>query len=323
MNQNPKKRLFFRYLTYAILTLIVFLAAVLYISKNANSFRKIFTLSWYNVAYFFILQMAMTITNALVLIIYMEILKNKISFTDATGLTIINTFFNNVAIKGGTLARGYFLKKIHNFSYTNFIFTLSTFALIELISAGFIGICCLIIIYFTRGYLNLYLFLLFIVFFIGSIAATAVPLHKVFKNNGWLGKKLIELNEAWVKIKRNKNKIRLLFLLSFSQYIIFALRFKYGFQVLYGHSSLIDSLLISTIGILSFLLSITPGGIGIREFLTGATYKLINGNMVEAVVITALDRLISTVVFFILGMAFIFYFLKKINAKNNPGYFLK
>jgi len=314
--QTPKNRLFFQYLTYTILTLFVILVAILYISKNADAFRRIFTLSWHSVAYFFILQMAMTITNALVLIIYMGILKNKISFVDASGLTVINTFFNNVAIKGGTLVRGYFLKKIHNFSYTNFLLTLSTFALIELISAGFIGISCLIIIYFTRGYFNPYLFLLFIAFFIGGITATAIPLNKIFKSNSWLGKKLIELTEAWDKIKRNKSKITRLFLLSLSQYIIFALRFKYGFQVLYGHSSFIDSLLISTIGILSFLLSITPGGIGIREFLTGATYKLINGNMVEAVVITALDRLISTVAFFVLGMAFIFYFLKKIKTKK-------
>ena len=284
----------------------------LYIIKNESSFRKILTVSFSNVSVFIVLQLALQIINSVVLLIYFKSFSKKISFFDSFGLNIITTFFNNIFVKGGPLVKGYFLKKIHGLSYSNFIFTVASFMLVELMAAGFLGIAIVWYVWLTRAYFNIGVF----VFFAGVIALSmfiaGFPFSKFFKNeHNWVQRKLLHLSFSWQEINRNKPVMAQLLVLSFLSFFIFALRLQYGFTILGYSIDFVDCLLISIVGILSNFFAITPAGLGIREFMVGGAYKLMKGDMVHAVVVCVLDRVISVIAVFILGVIFIFYFLHK------------
>ena len=297
---------------FLISTLIAVIAMGLYITKNAHSFKEIFQVSILNIIIFTLLQIALLAVNASVLLIYMDVFKNKISFFDSFGLSSVNAFFNNILAKGGAFVRGYYLKKAHSLLFTDFILTLASFTLIEFMVSGFIGIILLLVIYFEKGCLNPYLFLFFILILSACCIIIKFPFHKILKRkNIWVIRKLSDVAISWQRIASDMKIMSKLFILAILNFVIFALRLQYAFRILYKSASFTDCLLISTTGTLGNLLAITPGALGIREFLIGTTYKLINGTMIHAVVVTVLDRAISTIVVFILGGFFILYFMRK------------
>lgn len=287
-------------------------AVVLYITKNAPAFKKIITLNPLDVIPFVLLQIALLAANGYALLIYLKIFRSGTSFFDSFGLSVINAFFNNIFVKGGPVIKGYYLKKIHNLSYTDFILTLASFTLIELMVGGFLGILSLFFIYLSKGCLNVYLLLFFIAVLLACCIIIKFPFHNIFKNrNIWVIRKLSDISVSWQKISANKVVMAQLFILALLNFIIFALRLQYGFRILYGNISISDCLLISTVGTLANLFAITPGSLGVREFLVGASYKLINGDLLQAVVVTILDRAVAVTTIFLLGGFFIIYFLKK------------
>lgn len=301
---------------FLIISLIAVAAVALYIVKNAAAFKKIIIINPWDAVPFVLLQIALLATNAFALSSYLEIFKSKISFLDSFGLNVLNTFFNNIFIKGGPLIKGYYLKRMHKLSFTDFILIIASFTLIEVMVGGFLGIYALLVIYLKKGFLNYFLLLFFVLILLVCYAVIRAPLHRIFKKKEiWLIKKLFDVAISWQKIAADRAIMIKLFILAFLNFFIFALRMQYGFKVLYRSVAFIDCLLISAVATIGSILGITPGALGVREFLTGATYKLINGNMLEAVVVTVLDRAVSTIAIFILGGCFILYFINKTKEK--------
>ncbi|MCK9615227.1 MAG: flippase-like domain-containing protein [Candidatus Omnitrophica bacterium] len=303
---------------FFISTLIALLVVSIYIFKNLASFRKILTISTFNITVFVIFQIGLLIVNTFVLIIYLNIFNKRLFFFDSFGLNAVNTFFNNILVKGGPFIKGYFLKKIHNLSYSDFIFTIASFTLIEFMVAGYVGLLLLLFIYFTRGYFNIYIFLFFSIISLGCFIFIKLPFHNFLKkSDSRIKQKIFNLLLSWKSITKNRSVIDKLFLLALLNFIIFAMRLQYGFHILYGNANFVDCLLISIIGTIANLLTITPAALGVREFLIGATYGLVKGNALNAVVVTVLDRVVSTITIFILGGVFIFYFLNKMRKTKS------
>jgi uncharacterized protein (TIRG00374 family) len=297
---------------FFILTCVALAAVAFYVAKNAPAFKKIVTINPWDAIPFVLLQIALIAANASVLLLYLSIFGLKISFFDSFGLNALNTFFNNIFVKGGPVIKGYYLKRIHNLSYTDFVLTVASFALMEVMVGGLLAIFALVSIYIKTGCLNYYLLLFFISLLAVCCAVIILPLHNMFKNReSRLIKKLFDVAVSWRKIAADKALMSRLFIMAFLNFAIFALRLQYGFKILYGNTAFVDCLLISAVGTIGNMFAVTPGGLGIREFLVGAAYKLINGDMLHAIVVTVLDRVVSTMTIFLLGVFFILYFLNK------------
>ena len=218
-------------------------------------------------------------------------------------------------MKGGIFARGYFLKKIHKLSYTDYIVSIGAATLINLAVAGIFGILLLIFIFLRSRVFNIYLFLFFsaitIVFFI--LAKLPKPKKTTEKKNNLLIKKLYDFLSSWNVLSGNKKAIYELSILMLLNFIIYALRIEYGFHILFKDVPLANCLIISILGVLTNIFAVTPAALGIKEFVVGTTYRLMNGNMVDAIVVATVDRAISMILVFILGLISCYVLLKKHN----------
>lgn len=296
--------------TVATLAAVVLLAA--YIYKNAGTFRSILEVSPINIIVFILLQLAVLIINACIQMSYMRHFRLRLPFFDSFGLYAVNTFFNNVFVKGGVIARGYFLKKIHKFDYSSLFLMLVSFSIIQLLCAGVIGIVVTATMFKSKGVFNIFLLLGFIIAVLVSVLLMKVSPKSLFKGRKhWIFGKLEQLSDSWQRISRDKGFVAVLFGLAILEYLAYAFRLSYGFGVLFEKIGFQEALLMSVVAIVSNMLGFTPAALGIREFFTGAAYALVGGNVAQAVAVMVLDRIIATVFIFFVGGLFILYFFNK------------
>lgn len=313
--EHKGKGLFFLLITALAVSLLV-----MYVSKNAGSFKKILQVSLFDVCIFIILQTATLLINALIQSAYTDIFKVKVSLFDSFGINAVTTFFNNIFVKSGSVVRGYILKKAHNFPISGYVFFLATFTVVELFTAGVIGLLGMATIGLRRGYFNGYLFLFFMLLCLVSIAAIKFPYHRFLrKRRNRIMQALSELSDFWLEISVNRPFMLKLFLLALASFAVFAVRLQYGFYILYGKADFLDCLLISIFGVIANILSFTPSALGIRELFVATSYGLINGDTLQAVVVTLLDRVVAAVYVLALGGFFLIYFLRKAKAAKKNG----
>ena len=311
-NRMKKKNLFFLISTFFVLTLMV-----LYVRRNSESFKKILEISALDFGILFLLHAAMMLVNAFILESYVRKLGKTISFLDLLGVTALNTFFNNIVTRSGVFVKGYLLNKIHNFPFTYFIFSALSFTLIQILGASVLGIVSLLFIYLHSGYFYFLIFLSYALIASVCLAVMNLPYKRGSrKDRIWIMTKARQLLESWNQVNKDKRLLGKLIFYSFLGYFIVAARLKYCFDITHAGANYIQCLLFSSMTVLASIVSITPEALGIREFLVAATYKAMNGNTVEAVVATTMDRIISISSFFIVGCIFSVYFLLKFNNNS-------
>ena len=306
---NMKWKSFF---LVAVTVIILGLTAV-YVYKNIDAFKRIIDISADQVCVFLILQLISVTLNTFMLLVLLPVYGVRVSFSDGLAYSTLNTFLNYISIKGGIVAKGYFMKKIHKFSYTDFAVSMGAMVLMHFMVGGLVGIGVLILIYIIQGNTNIYLFLAFSVVTAIVICFIKLPVvqDKFGGNGNYFLKKLYELWNSWKLFSKNRNVMCVLSFLVFMNFVVYAFRLKYGFHVIYNDVPFLSCLLISIMGVLSTFAALTPASLGIREFVVGTGYSLIDGDMLQAVVVTSLDRAVSMIQVFGFGIISCVYLLKR------------
>ena len=178
--------------------------------------------------------------------------------------------------------------------------------------ACLLGIFSVITIYILHGHLYINLLMVFLILSVLCCLILALPSHRFINDRTHiLGGRFTRFINAWNMVIKNRAFVTKLIFLVLSGYIIVALRLKYAFHVTYGDVGFISCLIFSIFTVLANLLAITPSALGIREFLIGASYKLMDGSPVEAVVATTLDRVAAVASVFILSAVFLAFFFSE------------
>ncbi len=301
-----------RFIFVASTVIILGLTAV-YVYKNIDSFKRIMDISATQVCIFLVLQIVTVVINAFMLLVVLHVYGVRVSFQDGLAYSALNTFLNYISIKGGVVAKGYFLKKIHSFSYTDFAVSMGAMILMHFMVAGLTGTGILILIYIMQGNANINLFFAFgvITAVVFSFIKLSAVHNKFGRSENYFLKKLYEIWNSWKSLSKNRTVVYGLSFLIFLNFVVYAFRLKYGFHIFYEDVPFLSCMLISILGVLSTFMALTPASLGIREFAVGAGYRLIDGDMLQAVVVTSLDRAVSVILVFSLGAISCVYFLKR------------
>ena len=94
--------------------------------------------------------------------------------------------------------------------------------------------------------------------------------------------------------------------------LVYSLRVYIAAKAFYYQIPLLFFYLVAPVALLSIITSITPGGLVIREALIGIFAAWMEINISESVIASILDRAVSMVLIFILGILFNFYLSKKL-----------
>ena len=207
-------------------------------------------------------------------------------------LIIASACGNYLPFRAGTLFRMYYLKKNFNYDYQSFGFLLLFRFLILFFVTGLLGLLCVCYISLHYDRFNIGLF-----FILTSV--TALPVAVLFFHNNSVFikglKRCSRINpgncqKGFRALTGNKKLILKLSCFIVFQIVLFSLRFYLSMVIIQSDIPFVILLFMSPIAILTSLLTITPGGVGMREGLLGMASSLTGYTFEAGVYIATIDR---------------------------------
>jgi uncharacterized membrane protein YbhN (UPF0104 family) len=218
---------------------------------------------------------------------------NVLTYRTGFKLAAIHTLGNYLPIPGGLLAKGYLLKKSHGINYKLYSFvTLYTFVA-GVAAGGLVGLAAYFLldldqhsVLFLLSSLSACLLFIFIPYSWGKCVRHWLPIDK-----------LQQARNEFIKI------LPPFLLIVMVNYLLNALTMMLLLGILGVNESFLVCTLLTSVLMLSRLLAITPGAIGIREALAGGMAFIIGVDFQSVILALAIDRIIEIIM---LGLSYQF-----------------
>jgi uncharacterized protein (TIRG00374 family) len=296
------KAKFIRSALHLLISLGIVVAFVYYLYINADKYLDLLNISKTGVLMLFLLSLAFPLLSGVQnTYLYNSLGLMKFSQWDGILITAASTLANQLPVPGGIISKGYYLKQKHNLSYTKF--TSSTIALYFCYLAvnGLLGIAVLLYwIVFNSTAVSPVLLIAFVMM-VACLLVFWLPLNQIRmpeKMHRWAHQAI----DGWMVIGRNP---RLLLKIAVSQaalVVLLSLRYWIAFHMLSQNVTMGQTLLFASATILTQLVSIAPGGLGVREAIVAGVASLLGFDMTISMVAIGLDRLVSTVEILLVGI---------------------
>jgi len=274
-----------------------------FIYSNRQMIIQVQSISPWTIFQLSILVLFSTFQNGLINFILYQAMHVQINLISSFGLATINSMANQLPLSGGLVAKGYYLYKKYKLPVSQYISAtgalyicfLSTNGILGLLSLGFLNLIQKVAIpnYLVAGFALM--FISFIVLFI-PFNRLKIPLKFQKYSEG------IEM--GWNVLRSNRNLLIKLIFIQIISIIIMALRFGIALNSFSQEVTFIESMLIASTSVLTQLVNIVPGGLGLREGLAAAVAAVLGFDPGITIVAIGFDRIVSTTIIIILGLYF-------------------
>lgn len=304
---------FLKKTNFEILITLVFVSALAaYFLKNQNALKELASVSIFALLLLMILKASRIFANGLFTKFTLKTFNKDISIAETNLLSLLSSLGNFFGpILGGASIRAIYLKKKHNFLYSNFISTLYGYFAISFLSNTFIGLL-LLIAYIgnnaaDKNAVTILLVLLFI--FFGSLMLIVTPTKyttRFLEKQSFLPARLVRIlnnfTEGWDKVRKDRKLLTKLILLNFATFFIAVVE-AYILYKLFVHEFTLTSVFLYTLlGSLTVLINFTPGAIGVKEAVYLFSSSVIAIAPEQILQMAAIDR---SATFVLLGSMFI------------------
>lgn len=223
------------------------------------------------------------------------------------GLTAVNSMFNYyLPARGGLIARGAYLKRKYDFPWSRYVSLVIVSQVVMLGAVAFLGLVFLIIC--RKECSNFYWEL---VSLFGGVLLITVSIYQILPR---LAKQLVRFpllkpflrdftkgltdwrQDRWVGIRFLGLVVVLVFL--------WGLRLYSCFLAIGAPVEFWKIMIIQTMISLSFIISMTPGNLGIKEGLTALSAKLVDISPTTALLASLVDRAVAILIIFATGLFF-------------------
>jgi len=254
--------------------------------------------------------------------------KNTISIFDLNlpfkewfGLTITNTMYNYLLpARGGIALRALYMKNNYRFSYSQYISLTAGTYIISLFTAAFFATALSIIIFLIQKANNIaFLYISFSLLIVISGLLFVLyhfnPQRIAEKNK--IFKFLKNIAIGLKQFKEKRNKVFKIMLIQMGLILAMSLRLFIAYMAIDILSVNFTKLVfINSLVAFSMVFSITPGNIGIKEGIIGLSYTLLDISFDQAILGALLDRLVTIIIVFVLGLVFSNFLIREIKYKK-------
>ena len=297
-------------LSFGILLVLIVLA-VLYLRENLNEFGKLRFVSPMIIVALVLLFIFGYFLIGIVTKKLLRPLGVYLGVFESFALSIVTGFYNLITpFRGGMAVRAVYLKKKHNFSYTNFFSSLSASYVLIFLSAGIMGLLSSGIIYFNEGIFSPVVSLIFLGVSL-SLLFVIIFSPRMNEGKGFILDKIAKILNGWYLIRKDRGLLFFITIISIFQLLLSSLMLYLEFYVFGIEISFVKALFLSSIGLLGLIIAITPAGLGIQEAVAVFSASTIGISPVESLSVALLGRGVSVVVLFILGPIFSWVLMRK------------
>ena len=291
-----------RYIPYLVL-----LGALLlfggYLYRNVERYRQLLNISGEILAGMAMVTFLSLAINGGVNYFFCRGLGVSISFHEAFGLASVNTLANQLPFAGGMITKSLYLKRNYHLAYTQFFSATLALYVIFVATNGALGIIVLIhwrlmtdipvpaSFWFGFGIMT------------ASLTVLRVPTHFDFLPERWT-RRFAQLVNGWRELTEEWKTIVVLVSFQVVTAFLVAARYWLAFRILSQDVTLSQCLLFSAATVLTRLISIAPGGLGVREGIVAALAVLLGFDAGVSLVAVGLDRLVATTIVIMVGTGY-------------------
>jgi len=305
------------YLPY-ILSVAALLVFIAYLYRNAGRYQQLLDLSASSL--FLLLGLVLTFIsgNGLTNYVFYRGLGLPLTFNEGIGLAAVNTLANQLPFAGGMIAKGVYLKQRYKLTYTRFLSATLALYVCFVAANGVVGVAVLAYLALVDDTIVPTLLILGFSAMAASVLLLWLPVDASSVPGKW-GKRLAQLLDGWQVLSQNWLLVGELVGLQLLMTLIFAGRLWIAFHALSQDVTLAQCILFSAATILTRLVSITPGGLGVREAIIASVASVLGFDIGVSVVAVGVDRLIATLVIIVLGTVYTYILSKQVvNAQPEP-----
>lgn len=294
-------------LSIAVLTAVLVLFGF-YIAQHQEQFNRILDLSIVQYSVLSALVILGVLNNGLMLFQYLKSVGISLHAKEYLSLSALTTAGNQLLFRGGALAKAFYLKRRHAFALSRFLPIMGAQFIITLFAVGLMGLAGVGWLALKGQRVDAVPGLVFAAVILGPTLILKITPAKL---PDWLGrnKYIAMMFDSWQKLCANKAILKILIALSIINVLLYIGRLYAAFHYTGTDIAFVNIYLISLLGILTELIGVVPGGLGIKEVVVGFSTELYGGEIKEGVVAASLDRAVLIGWVFLLGIAALVYLM--------------
>lgn len=290
-----------------LLLLLALVLFVTYLYRNASRYEQLLDFSLGSLLLLVGLALTTIVGLGGVNYLFVRALYVPLDLNEAIGLSAITTLANLLPFSGGIVAKSVYLKQRYNLSYTDFVSGTVALYVLFVATDGFLGLLMLAWAAIRVQAMPSLILLTGFFAMAGSGLLFLLPLELSILPRKW-NRRFSNLMNGWQLLKRHRAVLTGLIAVHVGVTVINAGRLWVAFHALSQDVSFSQSLIFSAASILTQLVTITPGGLGVREGIVAAVASFHGIAPDISILAVALDRLVATTIVIGVG-AFYSYIL--------------
>lgn len=300
-------------------TIGILLIAIMiwFLSSQPEVLKSLQQIAWYDLVGLILLSILIMLMLGVIFKYLIFIFGLNLPIREWLGLTSVNTMCNYyLPAQGGLIVRGAYLKRQYNFPFSRYASLVMGSQLVMLGVAATFGIIFLIISrdIFAENILpllGLFGSVLIITLLIYQIIPTlAIQSARFDKLKPFL-QQFIKGLEIW-----RQHRVAPVYLSLLMVIVIFlwGLRLYACFMAIGEPVNFVQIMIIQTLINLSLVISVTPGNLGVKEGITAFSANLVGISPTTALLASLVDRAVTILVVFSMGMVFSHILIRKLKS---------
>ena len=301
-----------------LISLSIIAGLAFYLWKNWDIFYATFNASWHQILGLVFCIVMTWLINCLQSLLLYRHLGIKVAFWDNLIVQIAAIIGNYLPMRFGTLLRMRYFKKVYGMEYIKFVGVSGVRILIILmycVILSSIGLIGLKLPQYFYVWISLGILYTLIVTVIGSRLLKLS--FRLEPRNKFLKTKIYEFLAAFEIIESRPTLFWQMSGLVIIQFVLLAYRLSISFDIINVKLSVWVLLILApTTSLIQFLI-LTPGNLGLREWLIGVLSHVSGYNFSSGIFAGSVDRAILMMCTFILGIGPLVYVWLKTTGKQN------
>lgn len=303
----------------AFLTVLILGAMAVYAANQSEMLRALTSVSPAQVGLLIALAFGGLFAQAQQFRTALAVSDIEMGSPEATGLTAVNTMANYyVPAHGGTVLRGAYMHEVHAMSVSAYAMLTIVTVVVGLVVAVSVGLGATVVLSFSNSQVGVRTLLPFI----GVLALVGVGLGIVVASAKLLARSkrlsdTVARMTAAAKVWRNE-PVAGLKLVGWTVVVLLfqSSRLFVAFLAVGAGVSALEMLLIGSLVSMSFVLSITPGNLGIKEGVTALAGAIVGVPLNVALAASLVDRGTAFAVTFTVGVISLVPLMRRAAAAN-------
>ena len=289
-----------RQLVSLIFLFVMLGAGICYIALHRERFAVIFTVPLSGMASVAALVVLSRAIEALVLRLTVRELKADIGILESHLLAWTTRYWNYLPMKPGTGALAVYMKRKRGLPYSQFLSYFLAVNLLTALSCGVLGLAVTVPMYLTRD-----LTPLIPTVFAGIVASSAgvmaVPTNWNYSGRSFVLRAVSQVGHAWHQMRRRRGLLVRIGLWKTAQGAVWAASLYLCSHLVGISDALPQAVVVALLRPVTMLISVTPGGLGIREALVGAVMMAFGRSFTGGVIAATLQRAAGLSLLIVIG----------------------